>query len=179
MKKVSRSNRKGFSMVELLLVFAVILGAAVMVFVAYPKLKANQAATTENTNLSTLQAGIKNIFQGKPNYTGLVPTVLINAQVVPNTMVNGTNIVNSWGATVAIAPATLGGLANNAYSITYPSVPQDVCVKLASSSGLNFDTVTIGTTAVKTFGSMDVDVVATTTACAAGGAANSIVMVAR
>lgn len=180
MKRLNMMKKQaGFSMVELLMVFAVILGAAVLVFVAYPKVKDNQAAATENTNLSTLQAGIKSLYSGKSNFAGVTPTVLLNAQVVPNTMINGANIVNTWGQTVTIASASLGGVPNNAYSISYSAVPQGPCVKLVSAAGLNFDTVSVNSTAIKTFGNSDIDIAALAGACAGGGTANTILMTGR
>lgn len=187
MKSFKLNKNKGFSMVELLMVFVVILFASVVVFLTWPKLSANSTAQKENTQLSTLQAGIKSTFQGNQGYAGLTPAVLLNSNIVPNTMINdqGTpataddKIVNSWGKEVAIAPAPLSGVANSAYAITYEAVPQAVCVKLATGTGLSFITVTVNATQVKSPTQNSVNIAAAATACAAGADENKIIFVGK
>ena len=76
------------------------------------------------------------------------------------------SIKNKFGGLVVLAPATLGGgAADNAFSISYANVPGEVCTKLVTSAGAQFDQVTVGGTPVKIFGSNVVNPVLTATNC--------------
>lgn len=173
-------SQQGFSMVELMLVFAIILGLAAMVFYVYPKVQESRIATEEQTNLTALQAGVKSVYQGKANYASLTTQILLDAQVVPNNMVTGTDIVNRWREVVAVAPATLaGGTANNGFSFTYTGVSQAACTKLAVSLGATFDIVNINGTDAKAFGALDTDEAVATAQCAGGLANNTMVFSSR
>lgn len=187
-KQMKQMAKKGFSMVELLLVFAIILGAAIIVFVAYPKAQDSQLATQEQQNLATIQAGVKNLYSGANSYGGANPittATVVQSNVVPqNMIIPGTDTMsNKWNGQVTVASATsTGGIAGDAFSITYNNVPVTPCVKLVTSAGLNFDRVTVGTTVIKdqrTAGSETINVPALTTACQAGGENNVIEFVAR
>lgn len=168
----NRSNRKGFSMVELLLVFAIIMGAAVMVFVVYPKVKANSVTTEENQNITTIQGGVKSLFQSKANYSQVSPSLLIAASVVPNTMVSGTTLVNRWGGAVTIGPSTA---VPNGYAITYASVPDDICFKLVPSVGMNFVAVGVGSAgSLKTKLNEEIDMTKLASACVGGTSGNTL-----
>lgn len=173
-------RQQGFSMVELMLVFAIILGLAAMVFYVYPKVQESRIASEEQTNLTALQAGVKSVYQGRANYATLTPTILLNAQVVPNNMVNGADIVNRFREVVAVAPATLGGgTADNGFSFTYTGVSQAACTKLAVSLGSTFDVVNIGGVDAKAFGDLDTNEATATTQCAAGLGANTMIFSSR
>lgn len=177
-KKLKR--QQGFSMVELMLVFAVILGLAAMVFYVYPSVVESRLAKEEQTNLTALQAGVKSVYQGRANYATLTSTILLNGQVVPSNMVSGTDVINRWREIVTIGPVTLGGgSANNGFSFTYTGVSQAACVKMAVSLGANFDVININAVDAKVLGTLDTDEAIATTQCAAGGAANTMVFSSR
>jgi PilS N terminal len=175
LKTIKRS--KGASLTEFILWSVLVIGIVAAVFAAYLKAKDNREASSENSKLTLLQTGIKGLYQGRSTYVGLTEAVLINAQAAPNDMVNGTALANSWGGAVTVVPASLGGIANNAYAITYPNVPRSVCTKLVLGTGQTFDTVLVGTTTLKVFGATDIDPAASATAC--NNNTNTIVFTAR
>lgn len=164
--KVNKNKNAGFTLLELLLVIgiAAIIGAGI--YMVYNKVSVGQQAESESRTLDTLRAGVKSIYAASPDYGTVTKAVLIAGRVVPDNMVSGTNLVNSFGGSVTVLPKNLGAGTNNGFEITYPSVPGAVCAKLVTTAGAQFDAVTVGTTAVKTFGTnAPIDVAATTTAC--------------
>ena len=174
-RKFGLASRKGFGLIEVIIAIAISAAAAYYFLVMVPKAKESNQASKEVTYIGGLQSGIRSVFNGTPTYANLTSTVLINANVVPSSMISGANIINSWGATVTVGPASLGGVTNNAFSITYPNVTQGACVQIVTSIGQSSDVVTINGTSVKAYGANALDPAATATACAAGGASNTLI----
>ena len=168
MKLLKRKN-KGFTLVEILLVVGFIALAGIGIYTIYSKVQVSNQANTESRNLDTLRAGIKSMYGGNPNFTGLGNTVANQSRLTPDSMRNpaaANEIINSFGGQVLIAPVSLGGGTNNGFRITYPEVPGAVCSKLVTSAGGQFNQVTVAGTVVKTFGtSVPIDVAATALSC--------------
>lgn len=163
---------RGFTLIEILLVVGFIALAGIGIYVVYNKVQTGNAANTEARNLDTIRAGVKNLYGGSVNYAGIGAPVLINGHVVPDSMVSGNTIVNSFGGTVTVAATTFGGgAANNAFTITYPNVPLDVCSKLTTTAGQGYNQVVVAGTTVKDTSTATanlLDVTKTTTACGGG-----------
>lgn len=171
-----KTKNKGFTLLELLLSFAIILVAAIVAFYIYPKVKANSEASIENSNLSVLQTGIKTLYQSKSNYIGLNSKVLLDAMLVPNTMVSGNFIVNTWKAIVFIGVSSEVNFGDS-YIIVYTDVPQISCVKIISGVSDNFKKITVGYSAVvkdTKEGLQDLNMALVTESCKAGGNFNMI-----
>lgn len=171
------TDQKGFSLIELLLVLVVIAALGIAAFLLYPKVQVNRAVQAESTNLSSIQAGIKGLFL-RGFYTNLSNSVAVNADLMPPSMVDGTDLKNQWEGTVTIAPSGPDGSAPTGnpryYKITYTDVPKNVCTKLAMTSAANFGTVIVGATTVQdTFSAVQTPLVEATavTACNASDVA--------
>jgi prepilin-type N-terminal cleavage/methylation domain-containing protein len=52
-------SKKGFSLLELLLVLGIIAALVVAAFIVYPKVQASQRSQAESNNIATIQAGVK------------------------------------------------------------------------------------------------------------------------
>lgn len=180
MKLNFNKKSKGFTLVEILLVVGFIALASIGIYAVYSKVQTSSKANEEGKNLETMRAGIKNLYGGQTNYTGLSATVVAQAKVAPLSMINvGNTLRNSFGGAVTITPVSVNGGTNNAFSITYANIPADVCVKLATASGASFDGVgpTSGTWTWKPIASGSVvNLTTVTPACSAytGVAANTI-----
>ena len=157
--KLLKNNKvkKGFTLVEILLVVGFIALAGIGIYTIYSKVQVSNQANTESRNLDTLRAGIKSMYGGSPNFASITNTVVNNARITPDSMRDAADasiITNTFGGVVTITPTTLGAAAaaNNAFSITYANVPGAVCSKLVSSAGVQFNTVTVEGSPVKIFG---------------------------
>lgn len=173
MKFLKRNSKKGFTLVEILLVVGFIALAGIGIYTVYTKVQMSNAALTEGKNLDTLRAGVKNLYGGTQNYTGLTGAVLNDARVTPDSMrkVNpytaaDININNTFGGAVTVLPLALGGGANNGFQVTYPKIPGAVCAKLVTGAGAAWDQISVGGTVVKKFGTGSLDVPNLATACA-------------
>lgn len=172
--KKQKKNR-GFTLVEILLVVAFIAVGGLAVYVTYNKVSSGGQANTEARNLGTLQAGVKGLYGGSSNYTGITNSVLNDGRVTPDSMraipyVSGaTAINNTFGGTVTVLPITLaGGNTNNGFQITYARVPGAVCSKLVTNAEKAFDQITVNGEVVKAFGTGQLNIGLLTTGCSGG-----------
>jgi hypothetical protein len=163
--KNMKYKAKGFSLIELLLVLGVLAILLVAAFVVYPQVRDRNQANTEASNLTSIKAGVNNLYASKGgNYTGLTSGVANQARVFPASMNQGTYtsaapITSSWGGNVSVAANgattianTPNGViaANRSFTITYESVPAGVCLPLVSAASNNFQGVLVGGTSVLT-----------------------------
>ena len=79
MKFNLRNNKKlGFTLIEILLVVGFIAVAGIGVYTVYGKVQQGQAANSEARNIDTIRAGVKNLFAGASDTTGLTNTIVNN-----------------------------------------------------------------------------------------------------
>lgn len=174
MKFLKRNNKKGFTLVEILLVVGFIALAGIGIYTVYSKVQMSNAALSEGKNLDTIRAGVKNLFGGTLSYAAVANPVLNNSRVTPDSMraipyfAGDADIVNSFGGQVTITPINLGAGVNNGFRVTYPNVPGAVCAKLVTGAGTGWDAVgVVVVNNVKVFGTGRIDIVALSTQCAA------------
>lgn len=142
---------QGFSLIELLLVLAIIAALAVAAFVIYPRVQAGRAATYEAQVLSSAQASVKALFTNN-NYAGLTTPIAVQGDFFPANMLDKTvgseAILNQFDGAVTLIGADATG-ADDAtaparfFKIVYADVPTEVCIKLAGSAVQNFNGVFI------------------------------------
>ena len=155
---------KGFGLLEVILVFALVIGAAAVVFTVFQSAKPSADASNEGSNISTIATNLKSTYGISNSYVGLTSTSAISAQVIPASMVSGTGssvAINSGWGTVTVA-ADAGGSsaavcanAGRCFDITYNSVPQAACLKLVQGIAGFFDDVTVDTADIFTAGKLD------------------------
>lgn len=139
----------------------VVMGAISLLTGAFSSAKSNQA----NEEVIGLRTSVRKLYMGQTYPTADVVTTLITAKAAPGTLASdGTTLKNSWGGTVAIAGSGTG------FTITYPSVPKDVCVSMLSGTNGWTSVNANGGTAIVTF---PVTATNATTLCSAND--NSIV----
>ena len=80
----NRKSKKGFSLLELLLVMGIIAALIVAAFIVYPKVQASQRSQAESNNIATIQAGVKSLYSSTSNYTGLTTSVAIQSKIFPD-----------------------------------------------------------------------------------------------
>lgn len=139
------SRSRGFGLLEVILVFAIVIGAAAVVFSIFQSAQPSADAANEASVLTTLVANTRQAYGG--NYAVIVQSDVIKAQAAPASMVSGgTGLVSQWG-TVTVGRA--GGADPHHFWVTYANVPTDVCTKLVSGVAAYFPAgIKVGTTAV-------------------------------
>lgn len=138
---MKRNNKKGYSLLEVLIVIGIITSIIVSVFYFYPKLKNSNTVNIEVSNLNTILSGIYGIYNGN-NYDGISNKLLIEAKIIPNTMVSNTlyKITNSWKGEVIISAYKVKN-RHSMLSMKYTNIPQDQCALFVSSVEKNFGAI--------------------------------------
>jgi prepilin-type N-terminal cleavage/methylation domain-containing protein len=158
MRILSRSkSQKGYSMIELLIVLAIIAALIAGAFYLYPRVQAARAANAEATILQSFQANMKSLFT-TGEYSKATIAVTAAAGMWPNSMLVGgpppVSATNEWGGAVTVNGATAAGAACAAapcqyFVVSYPTVPSDVCQKLLPSLSASYDLVKVGATVIQ------------------------------
>lgn len=166
-------NKKGFTLVEILLVVGFMALASLGIYLVYAKVNFSNLALEESRNINLIKAGIKNLYGSSQGYTGLTNSVLNDARATPDSMRSmpyspgATSITNSFGGAVTVLPVTLGGAGlNNGFQITYPKVPGAVCSRLVTMMDKNIEQITVAGTVVKPYGTGNLNVVTLASQCA-------------
>lgn len=139
----------GFSLVELLLVLAIIAALAVAAFIVYPKVQAGRDADQEAKIVTAGLAGIKALYSNR-DYRNVSTTSAAQAGVFPDYMqMDDGTIQNKWGGRVTVDPANRdGSIASSTttrryFRIAYYNVPRAVCTKFVGKVAPYFPTVRI------------------------------------
>ncbi|WP_426596335.1 type 4 pilus major pilin [Pectobacterium brasiliense] len=151
----NRKYRKGFSLLELLLVLGIIAALIVSVFIIYPKIQAAQRVEAEVKNIAAIQAGVQSVYASTTSYSGLFNAPMIRANIFPDNMIKRSGftsrIVNSWGGYVDLSSADTGpsGTPGSVFTIIYQGVPSAECSRLISATAASFYIIQVGSVTVK------------------------------
>lgn len=148
------ASQKGFSLVEIMLVIAIIIALAITAFVLYGRMDASVKAGRERDNIMAIQAGVKSIFNTR-EYSGIRNSNLNQARIFPATMNAGdysptAPIKSAWNQDVEVWGAYLvDGSADTVFPadhfhIFYRSMPNDVCERLVPAVFKYFAKVYVG-----------------------------------
>lgn len=130
-----RTRKKGFSLIELLLVLAIVAALAVAAFIVYPKIQAANTAKEEAEIITSAVASLRGIYSSG-NYSTLTTKVATDAKIFPETMIVGDGVVqNRFGGDVFLTPAER---SPKLFKISYRKVPAEVCLKLLPLLAQNF-----------------------------------------
>lgn len=171
--KVLKSTRKagGFVLTELLIGLAIIAAVLGTIAATAAYLNSSNSAQDQARLVESIGQDLRMKYQRANNFSGLTNTVAINLGVFPDQMVNGTTVLNTWNGTVTIAPAAdLNGVANRAFLVSWPNVPEDECVNL-STTAIAANRIRVGTTVIQQDGQA-INVAAAGTACS--GTTNTV-----
>lgn len=178
----NKKSKKGFSLLELLLVLGIIAALVVAAFIVYPKVQASQRAQAEANNIATIQAGVKALYTSASSFNGLSTTVAVQAKIFPDNMLSGSGSavepINAFKGKVIVEADSTGPSATSgsSFNIIYRNVPAAECTKIVTAAAGNFYTAGVGGTAgnVKSAGGV-LDVALTASRCQSGGNSNTLI----
>lgn len=147
------SKRRGFSLIELLLVLGVLALLLVAAFVVYPQVSHANRVNKELSNLSNIQANMRSMFATVGTAYTKIPSAtatatLNSARIFPSGMnggiYTGSDIKHAWsgGVTLHATTASHAGLpAGRAFTINYLEVPSQACVDLVTRASPTFPVI--------------------------------------
>lgn len=140
-----RVHQKGASLLEgiayLGIAAIVILGAVSLLASAFGNAQSNRAME----EIVSLRTAARKLYSGQ-SYPATMAAPMIAAKAVPGTLTvdsTANTITNGFGGSVALAGA------GASFTITYPSVPQDVCINMLSGAS-GWSSVAQGSTSIST-----------------------------
>lgn len=140
-----RSRTKGFGLLEIILVIALVIAAGAVVFTVFGSAQPSSEASHATEDLTVLAADIKSAYAVGHDYAAVNTPGLIKNKLVPASMVNGagTGLVGLWdGQSVSIVPETASPSLR--FVIVYEGIPADACVKFIQGAAPYFEDVAVG-----------------------------------
>lgn len=166
---MKRHHSRGFGLLEIILVFAIVIGAGAVTFEVFKSASASAQAADESDRLNAIAASITGSALGiAHNYDpmgGASPGMNTTNSAIGGSFLqkyytstaNGGS-TNQWGGSVLIGSfpyaASLNQAAGSLFVIQTSNVPQDVCPKLlaALASNSQFFGVVMTSTGTSSFG---------------------------
>lgn len=131
-------NKKGFSLLELLLSLAIISAFIVAAFLVYPGVKASNEVNQETKNLSAIYVASKELFSSSSDYSKWSLNVLVKAKALPDNMIfseSTSEYRNAWGRNVrySLYSTPESGYTYSAgYTLIY-EVSENACTKFITA----------------------------------------------
>jgi len=172
-----KRKSKGYTLIEVLIVLAILAAVLFSVILTLNKVQAKQLTKEAAENLNLMVADTRAKFKSQGNFTGVNEQVLINNRVPPSSMIQGAHIVSPWTTNITVAPATLLNL-NDAVSFAYTGIGIEDCSNFVQAAEGAFNRINVSGTAVKNIpAGIVLNVAALGTACVAGGGNNAITFI--
>lgn len=130
-RKSKRRKERGVTLLSLSLGFAmsVVMAAGAMTF--YNSLDRQTTAKRVLEEVELIKNAVVRTWAGKSDFSGVSVASLIAAGLVPNSMIDGTQIKHAAARPITIAPADNGCVGcNNALQIVLLEVPDDMCQRI-------------------------------------------------
>ena len=162
MRPTNSRKQRGFTLIELAVVVAIIVAAAAGIIARRNAVEQTAKIQTESGNLTAIIGKINSTFAGRTNYSGVSTSLLLAQGAFPTSMVDGSNVVNLWQGLVTVN----AGAGNTSIDITYNDVPTSACIELVANTSRSYNEITVNSTKTKN-GAQQVDLDTTEAACKA------------
>lgn len=160
----SRPTSSGFTLVNLLLVLAVISVLSAAIFGTYKLVNHSAQDHTAVQSIRTLSRTVAQTYGQSGTYTGVTSAKLIQNDLAPQNLIRHGQLINSWGGQITVAPQA--GTNNEAYQISLAGIPTSACISLTSQLKKEFSSIDINGSQVASAGFWP-DIGTLTNVCAA------------
>jgi hypothetical protein len=129
-RRLMKTSKRALTLIEgamVLGLFAFVVGAAMYY---YGQSNTARQVTNGLGELASIQQAIRTTYGGQASYNGLAATVIANSNSLPKKMVLANGLRSSFG-TVAVAAAAINGSTDAGFTVTFNSLPKEVCTKMA------------------------------------------------
>ena len=141
------TNESGRSMIEMLGVLAIIGILSVGGISGYSKAMSVFKVNKTIDQLTQIAASTRAIFSGHKTYKALTKAsggggnscsgdsnmaLIKKARLVPDEMLDGDCIENTFGGYVTLTSASKGTRADKAFAVSFAMIPQSACIELAT-----------------------------------------------
>lgn len=131
-------EKKGFSLMEMMLVLGAFAAIVAVGFWIYSIASERERVSTAQKQLASIQKGI-NDMSGIYSNIDEARTMLLESKTLPSNMVNGNALVNPWKGKITITPHNG---SDTFYDVSYYNVPSSSCIDLVNKSRVFYRTVT-------------------------------------
>lgn len=130
--RVAQKKQRGFSLLELTVVIAVVFGLLGFGISAAPALFASMNSVGELSELPTVIMNVKKTAKDRPNFNGLTIDTLARSSVFPDgratiPATGAATVQNQWGGAVTGGVATLTS-TDDIYRLLSQGVPKQECI---------------------------------------------------
>ena len=127
----AKKQQRGLSLLETMLVIAIIALFAGAVLYLYLSVKSDQEVQQETTNLTKIIGKVESAYKNSSDFgsadTTKLTAFIANSKGFENVK-QANEMVNTWGGKITVEPKT-----GRLYSIVYKNVPNAECITLSSN----------------------------------------------
>lgn len=138
-----KKYQKGFDLAQLALVLVIAGLITAFALPKYLEYRQDTLAEQEVSDITTYMAKIQNHWSGDADYATLANDVVRTNGLLPDAMIQGTNVVNRYGGAVTFAPTTIGATANDAGQVTSVNYSLGGCQRVVPKLARNARSVTV------------------------------------
>lgn len=124
-------NKKGFSLIEILLTLAITVMLTVSAFATYLKVKDGQNVNRVVSQINQIREAARQLYSLERTYLNVKSNTLVLLDLIPKEMINSNNtLINPYGGIITVGSSP--GNNNLRFNIIYYNVPAHDCIKIAS-----------------------------------------------
>lgn len=130
---MSRHPQRGWGLTETLLTLGAMSAMALAIYAVLGPASASAQVKREQDNLRSLSGAVDKSFGLLGNFSGVSTARVLEDGLAPTGMRSGGDLRTAWGTGVGVHPYAVGGVPGNAFLVSYPLAPAEVCARLASA----------------------------------------------
>lgn len=130
-----KSHKKGFTLIELILVVGIITLMTIGIYVKYKSMYLDRSVQLEMQDLYALNNKINNAYQSSTTLSTLNNTTAISGGLVPTELISAPNIINRFGSTITLSRQLVAGVEG--YEILLNNITPKACSLIGTSKYAN------------------------------------------